>query len=465
MVPIYALESWLGLRFAGIALYFDLLRECYEAFVIYSFFQLLVTYLGGERALVSILAHKPNHPHVFPFCLFQEWRMSDRFQIQFTESEMTRLQKAMDERQKSRGRTRTTTAVRNANDVDEEKGLTSPSADNGISPSSATSSSSSSPPPSNTSPDYSGAASSPSLLPPAGHVPEIPTFSSQAPRIPPSYMSPYSRPHHSDFLTHVQLGTLQYCIAKPVTALLAFILSLLDLYGDSNFDWSKGYPYLAFITNMSQIWAMYTLVLFYMVCKDDLKGLRPIPKFLCVKAVVFFTFWQSVLIAILASFGILHETTNYTQAEVVVALQDFIVCIEMLLAALAHHYAFSWKDFHDPEAPIHRIPGRPMLPALIEALNVSDVYVQDVRRVTAKSLKKKGKHNPVLTTEELHEMQYESFVSQTIDNNDYVSRPSDDLREPLKSVTEEFIVCHFRVHSSPHLLNNLALVCPFFVLV
>jgi hypothetical protein len=35
-VPIYALESFLGLRFSSVALYFDLLRECYEAFVIYS---------------------------------------------------------------------------------------------------------------------------------------------------------------------------------------------------------------------------------------------------------------------------------------------------------------------------------------------------------------------------------------------------------------------------------------------
>lgn len=120
------------------------------------------------------------------------------------------------------------------------------------------------------------------------------------------------------------------CIAKPLTALLAFILSLLDLYGDSSFDWSRGYPYLAFITNMSQIWvsaaggnwrpslgaprarllscslahpllglrlfvaaqAMYNLVLFYMVTKEELRGLKPIPKFLCVKAVVFFTFWS-----------------------------------------------------------------------------------------------------------------------------------------------------------------------------
>lgn len=38
MVPVYAFESWMGLRFKRAAMYFDVLRECYEAMVIYSFF-------------------------------------------------------------------------------------------------------------------------------------------------------------------------------------------------------------------------------------------------------------------------------------------------------------------------------------------------------------------------------------------------------------------------------------------
>lgn len=48
MVPVYALGSWLSLTFPAQDLYFDSIRDCYEAFTIYSFLQLLLAYMGGE---------------------------------------------------------------------------------------------------------------------------------------------------------------------------------------------------------------------------------------------------------------------------------------------------------------------------------------------------------------------------------------------------------------------------------
>lgn len=32
-------------------------------------------------------------------------------------------------------------------------------------------------------------------------------------------------------------------------------------------------------------------------------------------------------------------------------LQDFLICIEMFLAAIAHHYSFSYKEYVLPENP------------------------------------------------------------------------------------------------------------------
>jgi len=455
MVPIYAVGSWLGLRFASIALYFDLLRECYEAFVIYSFYQLLVTYLGGERKLVAKLAEKPSHPHVFPFCCLPAWRMHDRFHIQLTEEEMEGIRRDMKERsrrekEQRRQLRRASNGTHQAQTNEEDQGdqtvsvtstyvsmvaaqqiavlpasssSSTSSNDVAVSASSAvvvsTTSSETTIAVTHASTSNDSASDNSQSLSVDVHAAPSTSSSSSAPApadsptspvvVPTSYLSPFSRPHHSDFLTHTQLGTLQYCIAKPLTAFLAFVLSMLDLYGESSLDWKKGYPYLAFITNMSQIWAMYCLVLFYMVCKEDLAPLRPIPKFLCVKAVVFFTWWQSVLLVILAEMGVLHETKNFTKDEIVVALQDFIVCIEMLLAAIAHHVAFSWQHFYD--ASIHASqPRQPLFRALVEAIDVTDVYVSDVRHVTAKARKRKMRDNKLLTEEEMQEITYANFM-------------------------------------------------------
>jgi len=48
MVPFYSLDAWLSLRFFRAHVYLDPLRECYEAFVIYSFYCYLVSYLTSK---------------------------------------------------------------------------------------------------------------------------------------------------------------------------------------------------------------------------------------------------------------------------------------------------------------------------------------------------------------------------------------------------------------------------------
>lgn len=80
MVPIYCIESWFGLRYPEYALYFDVLRDMYEALVLYSFFQFIVCYLGGEEQLAILLSRKVPQEHVFPFnfCL-RSWIMGHDF--------------------------------------------------------------------------------------------------------------------------------------------------------------------------------------------------------------------------------------------------------------------------------------------------------------------------------------------------------------------------------------------------
>ncbi|OWF35232.1 Transmembrane protein 184B [Mizuhopecten yessoensis] len=62
IVPIYSFDSFLSLMFFNndnYYVYFDSIRDCYEAFVIYSFLSLCYEYLGGESSIMSEIRGKP----------------------------------------------------------------------------------------------------------------------------------------------------------------------------------------------------------------------------------------------------------------------------------------------------------------------------------------------------------------------------------------------------------------------
>lgn len=88
----------------------------------------------------------------------------------------------------------------------------------------------------------------------------------------------------------------------------------------------------------------------YMATKAELEPIRPLSKFLCIKMVIFASYWQGVAIGLLVHLGIIHtgEWTTYSNPKDIGAgLQDFLICIEMFVAALAHAYAFPPRDYMD----------------------------------------------------------------------------------------------------------------------
>lgn len=149
-------------------------------------------------------------------------------------------------------------------------------------------------------------------------------------------------------LFRCKLGVLQYTVVRPFTTIIALICELLGVYDEGNFSFSNAWTYLVIINNMSQLFAMYCLLLFYKVLKEELSPIQPVGKFLCVKLVVFVSFWQAVVIALLVKVGVISEKHTWewrTVEAVATGLQDFIICIEMFLAAIAHHYTFSYKPY------------------------------------------------------------------------------------------------------------------------
>jgi hypothetical protein len=92
MVPIYAIQSWLSLRFHHARIYIDTIRDLYEAFVIASFLYFLIELLGGEESMVRILRHKVQEDpsierhlghHAFPLSLvLTPWKLGVEFMLQ-----------------------------------------------------------------------------------------------------------------------------------------------------------------------------------------------------------------------------------------------------------------------------------------------------------------------------------------------------------------------------------------------
>ena len=66
----------------------------------------------------------------------------------------------------------------------------------------------------------------------------------------------------------------------------------MGLYGEGGFNPSKGYFYITIINNISVAYAFLVLANFYASLKFRLQPFHPMGKFLCIKFIVFFAFWQ-----------------------------------------------------------------------------------------------------------------------------------------------------------------------------
>lgn len=88
------------------------------------------------------------------------------------------------------------------------------------------------------------------------------------------------------------------------------------------------YPYFAAVLNFSQYWALYCLVEWYTATKDELAHIKPLAKFLSFKSIVFLTWWQGIMIAIMYSLGLVRSPLAQS-LELKSSIQDFIICIEV----------------------------------------------------------------------------------------------------------------------------------------
>ena len=127
------------------------------------------------------------------------------------------------------------------------------------------------------------------------------------------------------FLRFCKQGTLQFVFLKPVMGILSIIMLSKDLYYGRGFQVT-----MLVVYNLSYSIALYCLLLFYMATHQLYERHSPVLKFVSIKAMVFATYWQSVLVNV-------SPGTSHREA---LAWNNFLLCCEMVVFSAMLYCAF-----------------------------------------------------------------------------------------------------------------------------
>ena len=140
----------------------------------------------------------------------------------------------------------------------------------------------------------------------------------------------------SIFFRRLKQGVLQFVFVKPLTALLSLLLDHYGLYHESDFSITSTYLYLSLLNNISVSLSLYCLGLFYIATEEPLRQYEPFYKFLCIKAIIFFSYWQACAFNVLMRWDIITDIIKINE------IQNVLITIEIVIAAIAQNKAFGW---------------------------------------------------------------------------------------------------------------------------
>jgi hypothetical protein len=186
----------------------------------------------------------------------------------------------------------------------------------------------------------------------------------------------------------VWISIFQYCFIRVFFTIVSVVTQATGRYCETSLDprfarvWSYGF------TATSVTIAMYCLIQFYYQLKKDLAPYRPFLKILCIKLVIFFCFWQTLLISLLATDdGPLKPTEQIARPDMKIGIPSMLICVEMAIFAALHVWAFSWKPydlkrFRDPHSYTGELPKQYVcgpVRALTSVFNPWDIIKDSAR--------------------------------------------------------------------------------------
>ncbi|KAF2030787.1 DUF300-domain-containing protein [Setomelanomma holmii] len=175
----------------------------------------------------------------------------------------------------------------------------------------------------------------------------------------------------------IYVGINQFCITRPFFGLIAVISERTGHYCDSSTRPQDGHLWIVLLQGAFILIAMYCVMQFYVQLKEDLAPYRGSLKVLCIKLVLFVMFWQTWLLGLLSrKKGPLQPTAYLSAVDIHVGIPCMLICFEMTVFAIVHHWAFPWTPY-DVDRQL-RGPGGPKfyirdpLGAFLDALNPWD---------------------------------------------------------------------------------------------
>ncbi|KAF8183665.1 organic solute transporter Ostalpha-domain-containing protein [Pholiota molesta] len=176
------------------------------------------------------------------------------------------------------------------------------------------------------------------------------------------------RPTKAYFMYTVKWSVLQYVIIRPLVSIAGIICERLDILCDSDgYSWRYASVYLAVIDFISirhvcacfcaiSDIALYGLLIFYGLMHEELEGRRPLAKFLAIKLIVMFTFYQSFVVS-----GRAVDSNDYwTVVNIKDGLDALLICIEMVFFSAFMWWAYTPSEYTRKNGELKTSIWRPL---------------------------------------------------------------------------------------------------------
>ncbi|EMG50447.1 hypothetical protein G210_4229 [Candida maltosa Xu316] len=173
---------------------------------------------------------------------------------------------------------------------------------------------------------------------------------------------------------NIKRGILQYVWLKPFICISILIFEFFGWYNVNDLTIRSVYFWLTLIYNVSVSLSLYCLAIFWKILYDDLKPFKPIGKFLCVKLIIFASYWQGIILAILAFLKLLpgsdDQGTEGKVENIGICIQNALLCVELIGFSIGHWTSFSYYPFTMSQLPYGRLE---FIYALKDCLGVKDL--------------------------------------------------------------------------------------------